>query len=83
MNASLSSNMSTFASPSPFSRRATCSLQILKYKDSIKDFKQVVKLDPKNDLAKSQLAETQKLLRKIEFEKVNITCDRLQIFTCT
>ena len=51
-------------------RRGTCYLQILKYAQAIADFKKVVKLEPKNDLVKTQLASTQKLVRKIEFEKV-------------
>jgi len=53
------------------SRRGTCHLQILKYAQAIADFKKVVKLEPTNDLVKTQLASTQKLVRKIEFEKVN------------
>jgi serine/threonine-protein phosphatase 5 len=53
-----------------YCRRATCYLQILKYSQAIADFKKVVKLEPKNDLVKTQLASTQKLVRKIEFEKV-------------
>jgi serine/threonine-protein phosphatase 5 len=52
-------------------RRGTCHLQILKYSQAIADFKKVVKLEPKNDLVKTQLASTQKLVRKIEFEKVS------------
>ena len=56
---------------SPFSR-GTCHLQILKYQQAIADFKKVVKLEPKNDLVKTQLASTQKLVRKIEFEKVTV-----------
>jgi len=50
-------------------RRGTCHLQILKYAQAIADFKKVVKLEPTNDLVKTQLASTQKLVRKIEFEK--------------
>lgn len=53
-----------------FGSRGTCHLQILKYQQAIADFKKVVKLEPKNELVKTQLASTQKLVRKIEFEKV-------------
>ncbi|KZP34736.1 protein phosphatase 5 [Athelia psychrophila] len=50
-------------------RRGTCNLQILKYQQAIADFKKVVKLEPKNDLVKTQLLSTQKLFRRVEFEK--------------
>lgn len=55
-------------------RRGTCYLQILKYQAAIADFKKVIKLEPKNADVKTQLAATQKLVRKIEFEKVCIIC---------
>ena len=51
-------------------RRALCHLQSLKPQLAVADFKKVLKLDPKNALAKSQLEITQKLIRKVEFEKV-------------
>lgn len=51
-------------------RRATCYLQIVKPQLAVADFKKVVLLEPKNDIVKSQLTATQKLIRKIEFEKV-------------
>ncbi|PAV18517.1 phosphatase 5 [Pyrrhoderma noxium] len=50
-------------------RRALCHLQSLKPQLAVADFKKVLKLDPKNALAKSQLEITQKLIRKVEFEK--------------
>ncbi|KIJ67952.1 hypothetical protein HYDPIDRAFT_83804, partial [Hydnomerulius pinastri MD-312] len=50
-------------------RRATCYLQIAKPQLAVADFKKVVSLEPKNDIVKSQLTATQKLVRKIEFEK--------------
>ncbi|KAH7929902.1 phosphoprotein phosphatase [Leucogyrophana mollusca] len=49
--------------------RATCYLQIAKPQLAIADFKKVMALEPKNDTVKSQLTATQKLVRKIEFEK--------------
>ncbi|KAG8213726.1 hypothetical protein J3R82DRAFT_10429 [Butyriboletus roseoflavus] len=51
-------------------RRATCYLQIAKPQLAVADFKKVVALEPKNDVVRSQLTATQKLVRKIEFEKV-------------
>jgi serine/threonine-protein phosphatase 5 len=50
-------------------RRATCHLQILKPQAAVADFKQVLVLEPKNEMVKGQLVSTQKLIRKIEFEK--------------
>lgn len=51
-------------------RRATCYLQIAKPQLAVADFRKVVALEPRNDVVKSQLTATQKLVRKIEFEKV-------------
>lgn len=42
----------------------------MKYKQAIGDFKKVLQLEPKNDLVKTQMDATQKILRKVEFEKV-------------
>ena len=50
-------------------RRAICYLSVLKYQQAITDFKTAVRLEPKNALAKSQLEATQKLVRRIEFER--------------
>lgn len=51
-------------------RRATCQLQTLKPQAAIADFKRVLAIEPKNDTVRQQLTATQKLIRKIEFEKV-------------
>ncbi|TEB17657.1 hypothetical protein FA13DRAFT_1650020 [Coprinellus micaceus] len=50
-------------------RRATCHLQLMKYQLAVADFKKVLALEPHNDTVRSQLVSTQKLIRKIEFEK--------------
>lgn len=52
--------------------RATCYMQILKFQAAVADFKKVLALEPKNDLVRSQMVSTQKLIRKIEFEKASI-----------
>ena len=51
-------------------RRAQCHLQMLKPQLAIGDFKKVLALEPHNKTVKSQLEATQKLVRRIEFEKV-------------
>lgn len=56
--------------------RATCYLQIAKPQLAVADFKKVVALEPRNTIVQSQLTATQKLVRRIEFEKV---CFKLQI----
>jgi hypothetical protein len=43
---------------------------MLKPQLAIADFKRVIALDPHNQTVKAQLEATQKLVRKIEFEKV-------------
>ncbi|KAI0930258.1 hypothetical protein AcV5_007019 [Taiwanofungus camphoratus] len=50
-------------------RRATCYLQTLKYKSAIADFRKLLTLEPQNQLVRTQLDSTQKILRKSEFEK--------------
>ncbi|KAI0051921.1 protein phosphatase 5, partial [Auriscalpium vulgare] len=50
-------------------RRAMCHLQTLKPQLAIADLRQVLKLEPQNKQVKEQLAQTQKLVRRIEFEK--------------
>ncbi|KAL4074176.1 phosphoprotein phosphatase [Scleroderma citrinum] len=50
-------------------RRATCYLQIAKPQIAIADFKKVLAFEPKNETVRTQLTATQKLVRKIEFEK--------------
>lgn len=47
-------------------------MQILKFQAAVADFKKVLALEPKNDLVRSQMVSTQKLIRKIEFEKASI-----------
>jgi len=51
-------------------RRATCYMQILKPQSAILDFKKILTLEPKNESVRTQMVATQKLIRKIEFEKV-------------
>lgn len=50
-------------------RRAQCHLQLLKPQLAIGDFKKVLALEPHNATIKQQLEATQKLARRIEFEK--------------
>ncbi|KAM5532863.1 hypothetical protein V8D89_013504 [Ganoderma adspersum] len=50
-------------------RRATCYIQTLRYKQAIADFKKLLTLEPQNQLVRMQLDSTQKILRKVEFEK--------------
>jgi serine/threonine-protein phosphatase 5 len=57
--------------------RATCYLQIAKPQLAVADFKKVVALEPRNTIVQSQLTATQKLVRRIEFEKVCLT---LQVY---
>jgi serine/threonine-protein phosphatase 5 len=44
-------------------------LAILKPKVALADFKKAVQLDPNNAAAKTQLESTQRLVRRMEFEK--------------
>ncbi|KAG5648620.1 hypothetical protein DXG03_003231 [Asterophora parasitica] len=50
-------------------RRATCYMQILKPQSAVADFKKILAIEPKNESVRAQLVSTQKLIRKIEFEK--------------
>jgi serine/threonine-protein phosphatase 5 len=50
-------------------RRALANLSILKPKLAVGDFRKVVQLDPNNVAGKTQLDSTQKLVRRLEFEK--------------
>ncbi|KAL5360354.1 hypothetical protein BJX96DRAFT_165093 [Aspergillus floccosus] len=50
-------------------RRALANTAILNYRDALKDFKAVVKREPANRDAKVKLAECEKLVRRLEFEK--------------
>ena len=47
-----------------------CHIQTLKPQLAVADLKKVMALEPHNNQVKLQLESTQKLLRKIEFEKV-------------
>lgn len=47
-----------------------CHLQILKPQQAVSDLKKVLALEPKNTEVKKQLESTQKMIRRIEFEKV-------------
>ncbi|KAB8078407.1 hypothetical protein BDV29DRAFT_187924 [Aspergillus leporis] len=50
-------------------RRALANTAILNYKDALRDFKAVVKREPNNRDAKVKLADCEKLLRRLQFEK--------------
>ncbi|KAA1476032.1 phospho protein phosphatase, partial [Dentipellis sp. KUC8613] len=50
-------------------RRAMCHLQLLKPHLAVSDLKKVLALEPQNQSVRQQLESTQKLVRKIEFEK--------------
>ncbi|KAF9010505.1 phosphoprotein phosphatase [Cyathus striatus] len=50
-------------------RRATCYMQILKPQAAVQDFKRVLAIEPKNESVRAQMVSTQKLIRRIEFEK--------------
>nr|GAT45456.1 phosphoprotein phosphatase [Mycena chlorophos] len=52
-----------------FYRRALCQLQVLKPAAAVTDFRKVLALEPKNEAVRAQLTATQKLIKKIEFEK--------------
>jgi serine/threonine-protein phosphatase 5 len=49
-----------------------CNIQTLKYQAGIADLKKVLQLEPANQQVKLQLDSTQKLVRRIEFEKVRM-----------
>lgn len=50
-------------------RRAMCHIQILKPHHAIADLKKVLALEPQNAQVRKELESTQKLVRRIEFEK--------------
>lgn len=50
-------------------RRAMCHIQILKPQLAVSDLKKVLALEPQNAKVRKELESTQKLVRKIEFEK--------------
>ena len=45
-------------------------MQTLKYKLAIADFRKLLTLEPQNQLVRTQLDSTTKIMRKVEFEKV-------------
>ena len=49
--------------------RAMCHIQILKPQLAVADLKKVLALEPQNAQVRKELESTQKLIRKIEFEK--------------
>lgn len=53
-------------------RRAVAQLSIMRPKAALADLKKVVALEPKNTQAKQQLDSTQKLVRRLEFEKAYV-----------
>ncbi|GJJ06342.1 hypothetical protein Clacol_000533 [Clathrus columnatus] len=50
-------------------RRALCQIAIVRPQKAVADLKKVLQLEPHNQLAKTQLEATQKLIRKTEFER--------------
>lgn len=55
-------------------------MQTLKPNLALVDFRKVLALEPHNTLAKSQMEETKKLIRKTEFEKVRILAQSQEIY---
>lgn len=55
----------------PWNRRALCQLAIFRPQKAVTDLKKVLALEPQNKLARTQLEATQKLIRKVEFEKAS------------
>lgn len=53
----------------PYYRRASAYLALSRFKESLKDFKTVVKYVPNDQDAKKQLNAVEKIVRKIDFEK--------------
>lgn len=64
-------------------RRATCYMQIMKPQQAVADFKKILGLEPHNETVRSQLVATQKLIRKIEFEKVSTALTPTKIILLT
>lgn len=48
-------------------------MQTLKYKLAIADFRKLLTLEPQNQLVRTQLDSTTKIMRKVEFEKVRVS----------
>jgi serine/threonine-protein phosphatase 5 len=62
-----------------YCRRAQCYIQILKPKLAVADLKKVMALEPNNAAVKIQLEGTQKLVKRIEFEKVCHILDLIRL----
>ncbi|KAJ7772592.1 phosphoprotein phosphatase [Mycena maculata] len=64
-------------------RRATCYMQILKPQAAVADFRKVLALEPKNETVRGQMVATQKLIRKIEFEKaIEVEGEKSAVLRC-
>ncbi|KAF7315458.1 Serine/threonine-protein phosphatase [Mycena indigotica] len=64
-------------------RRALCQLQVLKPQAAVGDFRKVLVLEPKNDSVRAQLTATQKLIKKIEFEKaIEVEGEKSTVLRC-
>ncbi|KAJ6500100.1 phosphoprotein phosphatase [Mycena vitilis] len=64
-------------------RRATCYMQILKPQAAVADFRKVLTIEPKNETVRAQLVATQKLIRKIEFEKaIEVEGEKSAVLRC-
>ncbi|KAJ7925006.1 phosphoprotein phosphatase [Mycena leptocephala] len=64
-------------------RRATCYMQILKPQAAVTDFRKVLAIEPKNETVRGQLVATQKLIRKIEFEKaIEVEGEKSAVLRC-
>ncbi|KAJ6596660.1 phosphoprotein phosphatase [Mycena sp. CBHHK59/15] len=64
-------------------RRATCYMQILKPQAAVADFRKVLTIEPKNETVRAQLVATQKLIRKIEFEKaIEVEGEKSPVLRC-
>jgi len=62
-------------------RRAVAQLSIMRPKAALADLKKVVALEPKNVQAKAQMDSTQKLVRRLEFEKAIAGKDEVSMIT--
>ena len=64
--------------------RAMCHIQILKPQLAVADLKKVLALEPQNAQVRRELESTQKLIRKIEFEKaIEVEEEKSAVERCT
>lgn len=56
-------------------------MQTLKPQMAVSDFKKILAIEPHNETVRQQMVSTQKLIRKIEFEKVRILLARLSLLS--